>query len=207
MDRQQNEGELEVEDHLGRDDYGELRSAAKVPEWEGKQEYSGEGTEIYDSEPGCPLDGIPDLTPNSNKHDEKIHGKTDNYTIVEAEHLKNHAVRDMAIWNEHGWLPNKKEKQKITEDLIDEAYDRIKKEDVEYMILHGNMSSINDHYHILCSSLEEDEEDLGAFQDYAVFRLEDEPVLLDYRIETESGETVFPSEQWLEENYGRENTF
>ena len=202
-ERLQNERELEVEGLLGRDDYGELNSPARVPEWEREQDYSGERVEIYGSGEACPLDSIPGLPLDSDE--ENIREKYDDHTVVEAVDLKGHAVRDMAIDNEHGVLPSGEQIEEYTENLIDEASERSREEGVDYMILHGNMSSIQDHYHILGSSLEQNEDDLEAFQDYAVFRLEEEPVLLDHKVETESGEIVFPSEQWLEQNYGREN--
>lgn len=203
-ERLQNERELEVEGLLGRESYGELNSPARVPEWEGDQEYSSERTQIYGSRDVCPLDNIPSLPEDSDK--ENIREKNPDHTIVEAVDLKGHAVRDMAIDNKHGTLPSEDQVEEYAKNLLDRASQRTKGKNIDYMVLHGNMSSINGHYHILGSSLEEDEDDLEAFQDYAVFRLEDEPVLLDHRIETESGEIVFPSETWLENNYGREES-
>ncbi|MEF8880713.1 MAG: hypothetical protein V5A72_02705 [Candidatus Nanohaloarchaea archaeon] len=198
-ERIQNERELEVEGLLGREDYGELNSPARVPEWEQDQEYSGDRTEVYGTGEDCPLDNIPFLPLDS--EEENIHEKYDDHTIVEAVDLKGHSVRDMAIDNRHGELPSEEQKERYVQNLIEEASERVKREDIDYLVLHGNMSSIEDHYHALGSSLEENEQDLEAFQDYAVFRLEEEPVLLDHRIETTSGEVVFPSEEWLEENY------
>lgn len=203
-ERLQNERELEVEDLLGKVDYGELNSPARVPEWEDQQDYNGERTNIYGSGDSCPLDSIPFMPLNSDE--ENIRDKNEEHTLVEAVDLKGHAVREMVIDNNHGVLPSEEEVERYAENLINEASDRARDMDIDYLILHGNMSSIEDHYHALGSSLEQNEEDLDAFQDYAVFRLEDEPVLLDHKVETKSGEIVLPSERWLEENYGRKNT-
>lgn len=187
-----------VQDYL-EEAYDVLRGPADTPYWEETVAYTGDRMPIPEAGEGCPLDTIVD------DPEETVRYETEDMFVVESADLRGHAVREMAVEMDHGVLPSATEKSEYTEKLMDIGVQRCAEEDIPMMILHGNMTSIPDHYHILASSLEPEEQDFDRFQDYAIFSVEDErsdPTLLETRIDTASGNAIFPDDGWLRKTYG-----